>query len=148
MLYFHYSYFSGCYCKAQHFGSQIAKLIRLEKDKEMLNDPYKHFIYGSFFHSFDTIYGVLEVNWGWHVAPMVKVGTDLYILDPLMGHKPLKKDEYHRMLEVEILNTRGSISGYVTCRPDTYDNADDCFNPHRFTSLQTFEMETKLFLDL
>ena len=79
---------------------------------------------------------------------MVKVGTDLYILDPLMGHKPLKKDEYHRMLEVEILNTRGSISGYVTCRPDTYDNADDCFNPHRFTSLQTFEMETKLFLDL
>ena len=112
-------------------------------------------MYGAFSHTYGTINGVVEVNWNWHVAPIVKLrDNELYILDPLMGSKPLKKDDYHLMLSVGIINaqgtggTQGTITGYVTCRPDTYDNNDDCFNPHRATSLQTFERETKLLLDM
>ena len=119
-------------------------------------------MYGPFTNSYDTKDGFEEVNWTWHVAPIVKLRVydehekkmrdELFILDPLMGSKPLKKDDYHLTLRLGVHSrirtyTVGTITGYVTCHPDTFDNQADCFNPDRATSLQSFETETRTFLD-
>ena len=142
---FNYSYFPGCYCRAQLFGMKIADLIRQENKIPHLNEPFKHFMYGSFFHLLEEENKVREVQWKFHVAPIVKLrDNELYVLDPLMYPEPVKKDEYHSKL----IGTKGDMSGYVTCQPDTYDNAADCFNPDRARSLQSLDMDAKMFLDM
>ena len=79
------------------------------------------------------------VRWNMHVAPIIKLqDSELYILDPMMKEVPMKKVAYH----AEIGNpenkktdpTDGKVyvsklTGYITCKPETFDILHDCFEP-------------------
>ena len=121
--------FSGCFARAQHFGKKIVELVRRQNNNAIFNDPYKHYMFGSLVsHVKEMGKKIREVTWDNHVAPIVKLRDNaLYILDPLVSNRPMKRDEYHSALE----STGSKIKGYVTCQPDTYGHEDDCFNPDK-----------------
>ena len=137
---------SGCYARAQHFGKKLVELIRNQNNNAIFNDPYKHFMFGSLVsHVKEMGKKIREVNWDNHIAPIVKLKDNaLYILDPLVSNRPMKRDEYHSALE----STGSKITGYVTCQPDTYGHEDDCFNPDKMEAkkLETHNDKTSLFL--
>ena len=70
--------------------------------------------------------------------------AQLYILDPVMSNRPMKKNEYHS----ELKGTANSdLTGFVTCEPETYDNRHDCFDPKNNPSTD-IEGETRTLLTL
>ena len=79
------------------------------------------------------------LRWDMHVAPIIRLeDSELYILDPLLSHEPMKMDAVHADLGNP--NNRkqhptdgriiaSELTGFVTCEPETYDLLHDCFEP-------------------
>ena len=79
------------------------------------------------------------LRWDMHVAPIIKLqDSELYILDPMVSKVPMKKADFH----AEIGNPENKkthptdgrviaseLTGYVTCKPETFDVLHDCFEP-------------------
>ena len=117
--------FSGCYNRAHHFSLKITEIVREQwivfGSDPTFDYPFKHFMFGTFVRKFDG----QTITWNYHVAPIIKLNDgELYILDPVVSDKPMKKDAYHS----EIGGESSKLNGYVTCQPDTYDEKDDCFD--------------------
>lgn len=136
----------GCFARAQHFGKKIVELVRRQNNNAIFNDPFKHYMFGSLVsHVKEMGKKIREVTWDNHVAPIGKLRDNaLYILDPLVSNRPMKRDEYHSALE----STGSKIKGYVTCQPDTYGHEDDCFNPDKMEAekLKTHNELTSMHL--
>ena len=118
-------FFTGCYNRAYHFSNKITEIVRkqwiVSGSNPTFDFPFKHFMFGSFERTFDG----QAITWAYHVAPIIKLNDgELYILDPVLSDKPMKKDAYHS----EMAGGSSKLNGYVTCQPDTYDEKDDCFD--------------------
>ena len=118
----------GCYNRARHFATKVVEILRLKKKGSEFNDPFTLFVYGNFVYLVKKGSPGEKLTWTYHVTPIIKLKDgELYVLDPLISHRPIKKADYFNLLK----STEGSqITGYVTCKPGTYDgSATDCFNP-------------------
>ena len=95
------------------------------------------------------------LRWGFHVAPIIRLADlSLYILDPLLSEGPMTKEDAH--LEIGNPNNNGYhpdyghflssyLTGYVTCKPETYDHDDDCFEPDNTPSKPDYEHDVIIF---
>ena len=104
--------------------------------------PKKHFIFGELHYETKNARNGKDVSWDFHVAPALKISekNELYILDPSISPIPLTKSEYHKKF-------RGTITGYVTCDSDTYDQLDDCFNPTSASFEELLSVDQDLYLN-
>ena len=90
----------------------------------------KHFAFGDLRATSPSIPGGI-VYWNFHVAPMVRLNDNrLYILDPALCANPIEKEEWYKLM---MLTHEASITGFVTCEPNTYDEESSCFNPLKQT---------------
>ena len=134
---------TDCWTRAYHFARKITELVREHYQKEdpskTFADPYIHYMYGTFIYKVEKGDPGETVRWKFHVAPIIKLkDSELYLLDPLISEGPMKKNEYHAKIgnpenqqQHPIHNTliRSELTGYVTCKPETYDFEHDCFEP-------------------
>ena len=129
-------------------------MLRNEYPSKNFDYPFKHFLFGTFVRTVDAG----TTLWRYHVAPIIKLGDGgLYILDPVVHDEPMKKDAYHAEMENDANNgvnpetgeeITSKLNGYVTCKPYTYEETDDCFNSEP-DDLKTdrIDTQTKLYLD-
>ena len=127
---------TGCFTRAHHFSLKLTEILRKEHGSGSKNFdyPFKHFLFGIFARTVDAGTTI----WRYHVAPIVKLGDgELHILDPVVHHEPMKKEDYHSELGSELnkavdaetgTEVTSKVDGFVTCNPDTYEETDDCFN--------------------
>jgi hypothetical protein len=69
------------------------------------------------------------------VAPIIKLKDDqFYILDPALSADPIPKNEWYGMLVTNPnqYKLHSKITGLVTCWPNTYSLAEECFDPSAF----------------
>lgn len=147
---------TGCFNRAHHFSLKITEMLRDERGSptKHFEYPFKHFLFGTFVRTVDAGTTI----WRYHVAPIIKLGDgELYILDPVVHDEPMKKDVYHSELENDANNgvnpetgeqITSKLTGYVTCKPHTYEETDDCFNSEPDDlKKERIETQTKLYLD-
>ena len=126
---------------------QISEHLRAKFPTKEFAFPKKAFAFGDLLFKTDNAdidhprYNAGEpgyVRWNFHVAIIVRVklsdSNKLYILDPSLSRVPLTKEQWYSTLEGSPwqsvgLRLRGSVTGYITCETNTYENDDDCLNP-------------------
>ena len=77
---------------------------------------------------------VHECAWTYHVAPIIKIKGQEYILDPGVSPTPMKILDWYDLLSKHTdsvkNNEKGKITGHVTCETNTFDPQHDCLNPY------------------
>ena len=157
-----YAFFKDCWTRAYYFAKKITELVREHFKKidpaKKFADPYKHYMFGTFIRDVQKGTPGEFVRWDMHVAPIIKLqDSELYILDPMIRNVPMKKADFH----AEIGNpenkkphpTDGTViaselTGYVTCKPETYDVLHDCFEPANNPTDPDIVKETNEVLNL
>ena len=127
---------TGCFTRAHIFSQKITnaarkKFINTGKTFEL---PKKHFVFGDLtFKTTHTRRKDKVVEWGYHVAPIIRMWNfkrtklDLYILDPGVDTSPILKDVWLKQITT---NPSKDITGFVTCEPMSYSHRTNyCFNP-------------------
>ena len=66
-------------------------------------------------------------SWSYHVAPIINLNGEHYILDPAVSSTPITKDQWYQLPSQD---GRAQITGSVTCKENAVGmNRDDCSNP-------------------
>ena len=101
-----------------------------------------------------------KLAWAYHVAPIIRLrDQQLYVMDPLISDRPVTKATAHAELgnpDMDYedpsgtgITISGQITGYVTCKPETYDRYYDCFDPRNNPNDEDLKIEeTKEMLDM
>ena len=98
--------------------------------------PQNHWIFGNLgfkskpykSDSLETS-GLEEITWNFHVAPIIKVDKETYILDPSVSATPITKSAWYRLISQR---DRAQITGYVTCKENTVRIGDDDCQSSKF----------------
>ena len=115
--------------RAQLYMERITSYLKVKRPTATFAMPHKHFVFGS-----------LRVNgtngmasWRYHVALIVRLGDGkLYVLDPALSANPIEKESwYNRMTDFPSSST---ITGYVTCKSNTFAPYVSCLSPERVNS--------------
>lgn len=100
----------GCYARAEMMVAEASR-----RGNEL---PAKIFAFGDLWVKTDYAVGG-QVSWWYHVAPILRVGTQVYVLDPAMdSHAPLKVEDW-----LGRMNAQVEVS---VCAPHTYDPDSAC----------------------
>ena len=134
MVSFFYSYAVytlslGCYIRAYLYSNLISKYARQTFPGKQFARPQNHWVFGSLgfkskpykCDSLETS-GIQEVTWNFHVAPIIKLGNEYYILDPSVSATPIIKSAWYRSISQR---DKAHITGYVTCKENTVRIGDD-----------------------
>lgn len=101
---------NGCFARAEVMNDEAGKIGKVK--------PAKIFVFGNLQVHSDYHPDNL-VTWWYHVAPVVRVGTEVFILDPSMNqYKPLPVGEW-----VRLMNSDVDVS---ICSPHSYDPDSFC----------------------
>ena len=129
--------------RAYLYSHLITKVANEQFPGKDLKLPKSHWVFGHLvlrMKLYDTLDpGPFERTWGYHVAPIIKIEKEDYILDPGVSGSPMKRADWYHLLSKhtsQYSSTKevGKITGYVTCETNTYAVGHDCmkppFNPH------------------
>ncbi len=112
----------GCFVRAEIMSTMVEKQNWLSMKKI--------FIFGDLAaRTRNTREGV--VRWWFHVAPVLRTGNEVWVLDPSLNYeRPLKVLEWKKAMEVE--STSQETKNFALCEPHTFDPDDSCFKPQGF----------------
>lgn len=121
--------FDGCYLRAQLISENTKNLLHLT--------PYKVFAFGDLqFTDHDN-----QINWWYHVASLLRVGSEVFVLDPTIeSKKPLTIQDWASKIHADPLQAQFSICKSGTISPiDSCDLEESAWNTFDETStLQDF----------
>lgn len=101
---------SGCFARAEFMTSRM--------ETQMGRAPYKIFAFGNLAAK-TKFHRTGWVHWWYHVAPVVRVGMTVYVIDPsLDNEKPLLVEAW--------LGLMHAVPEISLCRPHSYDPNSDC----------------------
>ena len=106
--------------------------------EKVFEPPKKHWIFGHLVFKtnlYDALdFEVHECTWTYHVAPIIKIKDQHYILDPGVSPSPMKRHDWYDLLskhtDTAKNNEKGEITGHVTCETKTFDPQHDCLHPN------------------
>ena len=112
----------GCWVRAE-----LAKQNLVDLNPQEISPVKKLFIFGNL--KVKTSYSPNgEVNWWYHVAPVVRHQGEAYVLDPALNHRgPLKVTDWI-LLQVDKLED----AELAICEADTFHPAAKCQLPKRY----------------
>eukprot|EP00274_Cyanoptyche_gloeocystis_P001902 CAMPEP_0196653460 /NCGR_PEP_ID=MMETSP1086-20130531/3085_1 /TAXON_ID=77921 /ORGANISM="Cyanoptyche gloeocystis , Strain SAG4.97" /LENGTH=282 /DNA_ID=CAMNT_0041984675 /DNA_START=29 /DNA_END=877 /DNA_ORIENTATION=- len=124
--------------------SYRAELFRLRVMKMGLPCPMKVFSFGNLTCRTENA-GPNEktVAWAWHVAPLIRVGEVLYVLDPAID--PLQPMTLDAWIEAQI-SSAADLAGISICDGETFEPASRCSRPERVPAREVLEEEQMYFL--
>ena len=86
------------------------------------------------------------MEWTFHVAPIIKLKGELYILDPSVSTIPITKDDWYGKITN---NQPNRINGFVTCDPGSYDrDFSYCYDPDNEKLMSDEYIESVMDSDL
>ena len=115
----------------------VLKFLNDTYPNKSFEPPKKHFAFGEL--RTKSINTAPEdkglVSWVYHVAPIIRLNDgSLYVLDPALSANALAKEEwYAKMTQTD----KAYISGFVTCKANTYMHYNSCFDPVKNTEEET-----------
>ena len=106
----------GCYIRAE-------LMARFIQEKRM-PPTKKIFVFGDLAVRSPNAPGGI-VRWWYHVAPIYRVGRNVYVLDPAIEpRRPVTIQEWQYRVSVE-----SQVNKFALCNRNTYDPDDNCFTP-------------------
>ena len=142
---------------------KITKVLEKEFPDKVFPHPYRQFVFGRLTFNTNNARlnenGELQVVWDNHVAPIVRITenqNEFYILDPGLSSQPILRNDWIEMMTTNDDTTNknavpASITGRVTCTPDTYMTQDNCFGDSIMDDDDLrgfFDSETDAYLEL
>jgi hypothetical protein len=119
----------GCYLRANLMGQKLKEWNYVS--------PKQIFAFGDL--SFSTTYD--EINWWYHVAPIVRLGKDPYVIDPALEyHRPLLLKEWVKKISKNIDSVQLSLCETGAVNPnDSCNSFESHWDPiDRDITLQNF----------
>ncbi|MEE6251184.1 MAG: protein-glutamine glutaminase family protein [Bdellovibrionota bacterium] len=117
----------GCFARAHWAAVNVASMG--------LEPPMKFFIFGNL--NVKTPFSKSgSVSWWYHVAPIVRVGKRVFVLDPAMEmNHPL---DYREWAARQVKDARYKETTFSICSPNTYVPNSNCENEqYNFTKMAT-----------